>query len=499
MARAAFASGGVEVVSRALTIVVSIGTARVLEPREVGLLGLAVIIVGVLSLAGGCAETAAVISRSRGSKAGYAWSAVVIRGSVTLCLLSLLRFAFPVVGELLGGRDSASGELTVLVNLLCWQLIIEVIGAYPRVLLQRDLRLTCLSAASLLRIVAHVGLSLAFLLGGYGAIGLVWGSLLADGAGTAFLWSRLQGSRVAAPDVTGGRGLWRQVILATAKVFSASVVGYLNGRFGNLVVASVLGAALMSFYGMAWSMSRIPIWILTQALSPVLLPTLAQVRGEAFRVERIVRESLRYSCLIFVPACALLFFAGQSLVTTVLGAKWQPLVPALQIMSLTVLMGPLVIVANGLLIATERAHLTSFATGSQFVAQVLMMVPMASRWGIVGAAVADLASTVMLTAALVALCRLTMPETKLKAWSSALMPVSAAATAGILTRSLCSELPEGLIRLVCEAAGFLLAYVAVLWLLGGKGRLTELLGLIGDVAGRPAALAASSDVTRRGD
>jgi O-antigen/teichoic acid export membrane protein len=196
--------------------------------------------------------------------------------------------------------------------------------------------------------------------------------------------------------------------------------------------------------------------------------------------------------LIFVPTCSLLFFAGHSVVNTVLGAKWEALVPALQIMSLTVLMGPLVIVANGLLVATERAHLTSFATGAQFLTQILTMVPMASRWGIVGAAVADLASTVILTVVFLALCQVVTPKVRLEVWSSALLPVVAGATAGIVISGLCADLTAGSVKLVCEAVGLVLAYVGILWLLGGKSRLLELLRLIGDVARRPAALAVSS-------
>ena len=136
VAQAAFASGAVEMVTRALTIVLSIATARALQPSEVGLLGLAVIVVGVLSLVTACAETAGVIGRSLGSDSQYAWSATVARGVVTACLLAVAPLFLPPLGHLLGGKETAaSAEMMALVYLLLWQLGLDLAVTYPRVFL----------------------------------------------------------------------------------------------------------------------------------------------------------------------------------------------------------------------------------------------------------------------------------------------------------------------------------------------------------------------------
>src|SRR5215813_14000630 len=75
--RAALASGAVEVINRVFTIGLSIATARALEPREVGLLGLVVIITGVISIIAACSETAGVTSRSNGDDSQYAFASAV--------------------------------------------------------------------------------------------------------------------------------------------------------------------------------------------------------------------------------------------------------------------------------------------------------------------------------------------------------------------------------------------------------------------------------------
>jgi O-antigen/teichoic acid export membrane protein len=488
VALAAFASGTVEMVTRALTIVLSIATARALQPSEVGLLGLAVIVVGVLSLVTACAETAGVIARSLGSDPQYAWSATVARGAVTACLLVVAPFSLPPFAHLLAGKETASVELMALVHLLLWQLVLDLAVTYPRVLLQRRLSLTSLVGATLLQVTTHVGLSLVLLWQGYGAMGVVSSALVSGGLSGAFLWCRL----FAQPGLhSGGKvdaAVWSQTLASTARVFAGSFAGYLNGRLNNLLVAGVLGPAAMSFYGMAWSASRIPVWVLSQALGVVLVPTLAHVRSDTYRMERVLRESIRHAYLLLTPACAMLFVTADSLVTTVLGAKWLPVVPALRVMSVSVLTAPLLIAFNGLLMAVDRGHLTGLATGAQLGTFVVLLVPLASRWGVVGAALGDLASTIVATVVLLVLCRVRVPEVR---WDivPAVLPVVAAVTGGLLASSLSTGLAAGGMKIASEACVLMGGYLLIIWLLGGRGRLVELTGLVRDVVRWPSAAA----------
>jgi O-antigen/teichoic acid export membrane protein len=486
VAVAAFTSGAVEMVTRALTIILSIATARALQPSEVGLLGLAVIIVGVLSVVTACAETAGVVAHSLGSDAEYAWSATVARGFITVFLLSAALFALPPLAHLLAGKEAASADLMALVHLLLWGLGLELVATYPRVLLQRRLSLTSLVGASLLQITSHVGLSLALLRHGYGAMGVASAALVSSGLSAAFVWCRLfaqSGCR------WGGRAdgaVWNQTLASTARVFAGSFTGYLSGRLNSLLVAAVLGPTSMSFYGMAWSMSRVPVWVLSQALALVLVPTLAHVRSDTGRVERVLHESIRHAYVLLAPVSVMLFVTADSLVTVVLGAKWLPVVPALRVMSVSVLMVPLVIAFNGLLVATDRGHLTGLATGAQLGTFVMLVAPLVPRWGVVGAAVGELASTIVVTLVLLVLCRLRMPEVR---WTivPAVLPIVAAMSGGLLASSLSTGFAVGSMKIATEACVLLGGYLLTICLLGGGGRLVELLGLVRDVARRPSA------------
>jgi O-antigen/teichoic acid export membrane protein len=492
LAVAAFASGAVEMVTRMLTIVLSIGTARALQPSEVGLLGLAVIIVGVLSIVTACAETAGVVVHSRGSDVQHAWSATAARSIITACLLAVVLVSLPPLAHLLTGNESANSELMTLTHLLLWGMGLDLVATYPRVLLQRRLNLTSLVGASLLQVTGHVGLSIVLLWNGYGAMGVASSALVGGGLSAAFLWCRLFSQPGSRWEGGGDAAVWSQTWASTARVFAGSFTGYLNGRLNSVLVAAVLGPAAMSFYGMAWSLSRLPVWVLSQALALVLVPTLAHVRSETNRMERVLNESVGHAYVLLAPACAMLFVTADSLVIIVLGAKWLPIVPALRVMSISVFMSPLVIAFNGLLVATDRGHLTGLATGAQLGTFVVLVAPLVPRWGVIGAAIGELVSTIVVTVVLLGLCRLRVPEVR---WSmgAAMLPVVASASGGFLASSLSMELAAGVVKIATEACVLLGGYVIIICLLGGGGRLVELAGLACDVARRPSTPVLPSD------
>ncbi|HLF85016.1 MAG TPA: hypothetical protein VI837_12650, partial [Blastocatellia bacterium] len=137
VARAALASGAAETANRVLMVALSIATARALLPRQVGVLGLAVIVVGIVSLIAACSETAGVIGRYEGSDTKHALAATLVRGSIVAVLVGGGYLCLPVVPRLLAGPESVESDLGQLMGVLLLIPVLELAACYPRVLLQR--------------------------------------------------------------------------------------------------------------------------------------------------------------------------------------------------------------------------------------------------------------------------------------------------------------------------------------------------------------------------
>jgi O-antigen/teichoic acid export membrane protein len=267
-----------------------------------------------------------------------------------------------------------------------------------------------------------------------------------------------------------------RLTLDTGRVAMGSVGGYVAMRIDNFLVAASLGVTSAAFYGMAWNTSRLSLLVISRPASVALLPALASIRDEAARVTRGIQESLALTFTAVAACSAVLAVSAPGLVQLVLGPKWLPIVPCLRLMALTALISAFVPIASALLTATGRAHVQLWPALLAIICFLLLMQPVATRYGLLGAACVDLLAATSVTIATYVLARRFLPEVKW--WSrrqavpflAAAVGASVAWVAGHGVGSLTG-------RLVTEVCVFAGAYVGLLRLFGGRTALASLLDL----------------------
>ena len=476
--RAALASGTAQIITRVLTVVLSVATARTLEPREVGILGLAVIVIGVISMIAYYPETAAVAARDAEASDQYAIASVAIRAGAIALLLASVMAAFPILSQYLLGKESGGGPLRDLIGVLAWVPILELASGYPRVLLQRRLDLNCVSLANFIQPLVFVTLAVSLLWNGYGYLGVAWASVVGAGASTVFLWWRLISRGWAKWDGWPSSAIWREVFLSSSRVFLGGFGGFLGERVDNLLVSGAIGPTAMSFYSMAWNGSRTPANVFGSTIGFVLVPTLARIQDEPARVQRAIRESLRHSYLLLAPACAVLFVSAPLLVSYILGAKWLPIVPCLRVMCFTVVVIPILHACNALLVGSGRAHLTGISTAVHLITLGTLMPVLARNWNLLGAAYADLTAMFVMTVTLCATARIATRQLRWEVVSVLALPLVAATLAAVLAWSLAGYLLDDFVRLIGQVISCLVSYLVFIIALGGRATLFDLIALL---------------------
>lgn len=486
-ARAAMVSGSAEVVTRVLTVLLSIATARVLEPVEVGFLGLAVIVVGVVSMLSFYPETAAITARGGESESRYAFASSVIRASILAVALAAIWLSFSWIARHLTGNDNV-GPLRDLVLVLMWMPLLELLGGYPQVVMQRRLDLGLIARLQILQPALFVAVAIALLITGYGYIGVAWANVVSGTVVTVMLWYRLFSTGRAGWGGWPSKMVWRDTWRGTVKVLIGGFGGYLGGRVDNLLVAGSIGPAAMSYYSMAWNASRTPANVFARAINFVLVPALARIQDDPIRVQRALKECVRNSYLLLAPACGLMFVSAPQLVSYLLGTKWLLVVPVLRIMCFTVLLAPILHASAALLIGTGRAHLTGLATLFHLSALAVLVPVLASLWGIRGAAYADMIATSLLTIVLCITAHVATRQIGLSLPATAALPVLAASLVSLLAWVAGSATATDAARLAAECSIILIGYPLALTVLGGKSRLFDLTSILRRVFRRSMAL-----------
>ncbi len=473
-----------DLLGRGLTILLSLAVARTLAPGEVGVLGLAIMAVGVVSLVGFAFEAAAMTADARHQHEAAALAACLLRGGVICAVVYTGTAVFPLLAGALALAPGDAAALRRLTAVLALTLVLEWIGTYPQVVLQRRLDLRPLPWFQLAQAVVSVSLAICALATGHGALGLVWASVLgsAVAAGLAWLWVARSGLAWGLPT----QATLHEVAVGAGRLLVGSLGGYVANRVDNLLVAGSLGAAAMSFYAVAWNASRMPTLVAARAMNAILVPTLVRIRGDAERLDHAWREAVRHSYLALAPVSGVLFIASEDTVAWVLGPRWLPMVPVLRVMAFTILFGPLLALLGLLPVVFNRGHLAAVSTTSSLAVIVLLLPPLAVRWGVVGAAWADFAAAVAGTAAMLVALR-SLPVRLTWDLVAIARPVLAAAAAGALAATVAAPLLPGWVRVVVEAGVSLGVYPLALMALRGGSDLRELWTVLEGALRRPRA------------
>lgn len=168
----------------------------------------------------------------------------------------------------------------------------------------------------------------------------------------------------------------------------------------RFVIQWVLGSAALGSYAAAYNMCEYANGVVVASLTGAILPTYLRLWAEGGREEtrEFLRRSLHFYLMAAFPVIVGLMAVGPELLTLLASSKYAAgavIIPyVIAGMSVD---GTIVIVGAGLYLRKQGARMLLLVTGSAAF-NVLLNLLLVPRMGITGAAVATLASYVMLAA-----------------------------------------------------------------------------------------------------
>ncbi len=169
-------------------------------------------------------------------------------------------------------------------------------------------------------------------------------------------------------------------------ILGTSILLFLVNNGDDIFVGRLLGVAMLGLYQMAFKFASLPATEITHVVSQVAFPAYAKVQQSAFEIKQLYLKILCVTTFVAFPIAALIFVLAPELTAVVLGEKWLPMVPALQVMcifgaarSLGAANGPFF---NG----TGHPQYGTVLGVIKLVLLGILIYPLTVRWGIVGAA-----------------------------------------------------------------------------------------------------------------
>jgi len=308
--------------SQALSWVSWLIVARLLTPEDYGLVGMAAIYLGLITLLSEFGLGTAVLAVRELNVEQLSQ----LNGlAVLLGLASLL--ASCAVARPLGWFFHAP-QLPLVVVAMSTTFVIASFKTVPLALLQRDLRFKALALIDLSQaLVLAVGM-IGFAVAGFRYWTLVCGGVLGALISTAAVL-RLRHLRFVWPRPKS----LKHAITLSSHVLVSRLCWYVSANADFLVAGRILGKAALGFYNVGWTLASVPVDRVATLVGQVTPAFFSAVQTDRAAIRRYVLRITEGIALITFPISIGLALVARDFLLVVLGAKWEPTVAPLRLLA----------------------------------------------------------------------------------------------------------------------------------------------------------------------
>lgn len=336
-----------EIAQKFLQFAIGILMARLLSPREFGLVALLTVLVVVAQVLLESGFGSALIQRKDPTATDES-SVFYFNVVLGLLLAGLLWLAAPAVAAFY-----ELPELTALARAMAVILVINGFAVVQNALMVRrlDFRRQAVISITGTFVSGAVGLTMAWR--GYGVWSLVAQQVANSLVRTLMSWL-----------LNSWRPSWLFDLAALKDMFrfgsgmAASVL--LNTVFGNLyplVIGKLFPAAQLGYYNRAQTLEGITSTTLSSVVSRVAFPVFSKLQDDPVRLRNGLRRAMRTLAFLQFPAMLGLAAVAEPLVLFLLTDKWAPSIPFLQALCFVGLLHPIHMLNVNVLMAQGRTGL----------------------------------------------------------------------------------------------------------------------------------------------
>ncbi len=269
-ARGMFWTGGGQILRQMVQLISSVLLARLLVPDDFGMLGMALVIVGIGQIFADFGIGAAIVQSQTADRlvlSSCFWANL----AVGVLLALAISLASPLIAAFY--QRPTLAPLVVAASLT---LVLSAAMVVPRSLLYKDMRFAELAKAQFLGSVGGAIVAVGLAWAGFG----VWSLVIQPLAGTAITLAVSWGYARLLPKLEFSWSGIRGLVRFSVGVLGTDLLNYANRNTDSLLIGRTLGAGPLGFYSMSYQIMLYPLQQVSSVIVKVLFPTLSQLQDE---------------------------------------------------------------------------------------------------------------------------------------------------------------------------------------------------------------------------
>lgn len=369
-------TGGITWLSQILSWASTLIVVHYLAPTDYGLIGMALVYLGLVQMASEFGVGAAIVRfRDLSSDQIKQFNSLsVIAGS--LGLLTSIAVAIPL------GHFFREPRLPLVLGVMSSAFLISAFRIVPQALLNRRLQFRKLAVIDGTQSLIGACSTLSMAILGFGYWALALGFVISATVYTILLVVQnpegFRRPRLAAI---------REPLTFSSHMLLSRFAWYAYSNADFAVIGRLLGSAALGAYTLGWTLSGMTVEKITAVISRVTPAIFCKVQNDVAAVRRYLLLITEGLALVTFPACIGLALIADDFVRSVLGPRWIVAVVPVQLLALAATYRSLQPLIPQVLFALGQSRLNM--NNAILTALVLpICFAVASRWGIAGVAAA---------------------------------------------------------------------------------------------------------------
>lgn len=324
-------SFGGSAASYVIMFLVGIVLARLLSPKEYGLIGIIMIFVTVFDGIIDSGLSNALIRKHNATEQDNN-TMFITNLVISILLFFVMYFSSPLIASFF-----ENDQLTPLTQVMSFYLIINAFCIIQRTLLVKEIDFKTITKCQFISagLSGIIGVSMAFM--GYGVWSLVGQNLSRILFQTICFWF----FRRWKPNFSFSWTSFRELFGYGWKLMVAGIINSIWGQIYQIIIGKCYSPETLGHYTKAREYVDIVSKYITSVVQQVSYPALSQIQDERERLKGGYRRVLKLTMLVVFILVLGMAACAKPLILVLIGEKWLPCVPLMQIVCFSMSLYPL--------------------------------------------------------------------------------------------------------------------------------------------------------------
>lgn len=317
--------------NQGITFIVGIILARLLSPREFGLIGMITVFIAISDSFIDSGFSSALIRKKNCTQTDYS-TVFFFNLAIGITFFCLLYYFAPAIGNFFN-----EPELKSIVQILGIVLIINSLTIIQSTILTKQINFKLQTRISVIASIGSGIIALTMAYSGFGVWSLVAQKLSRQTLNSVFLWLWNRWK----PLFVFSKQSFNELFGFGSKLLVSGLIDTIYRNIYYLIIGKFFSAQELGFYTRANGFKNLPSQNLNRIISRVSYPVLASIQDDIPRLKNNYQKLIR--SIMFITFILMMGMAAvaEPMIITLIGEKWRPSIIYLQMLCFVGMMYPL--------------------------------------------------------------------------------------------------------------------------------------------------------------